>query len=292
MFSNAYDTYVGKPLAHLDHVPSTLKRLSVANDLLSLGDGVQAITHANGQGIPFLNFPLSMVGFNRKPITVMDDRPYTNKNGIVTNSSERVALLVAAFVQQDIIDGNMAVVRGTQSTVARALARSWGSQIIRQSGIEEDKALTVYIILIHYYNCLVNGNVGDMVFTSQNLCQQVMGIDRRRSLEVLEQIDFIDTLPKLHETLVNYPGMYKLKNMQVKDLIALGQRIWYSATGKQIVGAGLEHPPLLIGMCAATIADKNAYGKTPLGMQLDPKYNEKNNRALVMTITNSYPILL
>ncbi|BAW98372.1 phage protein [Vibrio phage pTD1] len=292
MFSNAYDTYVGKPLAHLDHVPSTLKRLSLSNDLLSLGNGVYSITHDNGQNIPFLNFPLSMIGFNRKPITVMDDRPYTNKNGVVTNSSERAALLVAAYVQQDIIDGNLAVVRGTQSTVARALARAWGSQIIRQSGLEEDKALSVYIILIHYYNCLVNGNVGDMTFTSQNLCQQVMGIDRRRSLEVLEQIDFIDTLPKLHEALVNYPGMYKLKNMQVKDLVALGQRIWYSATGKQIVGAGLEHPPLLVGMCAATISDKNAYGKTPLGMQLDPKYNEKNNRALVMTITNSYPIIL
>ncbi|UVD32225.1 hypothetical protein [Vibrio phage phiKT1028] len=292
MFSNAYDTYVGKPLAHLDHVPSTLKRLSVTKDLSELGDGVLRLDHASGQGIPFLNFPLSMIGYNRKPITVMDDRPYTNKSGVITNAAERIALLVTSFVQQDVIDGNMAVIRSTTATVARALARSWGSQIIRQSGLEEEKALTVYITLIHYYNCLVNDNVGDMVFTSQNLCQQVMGIDRKRSLEVLEQLGYINTLPKLHEALVNYPGMYKLKNMQVKDLIALGQRIWYSATGKQIVGAGLEHAPLLVGMCAATIANKNAYGKTPLGMQLDPKYNEKNNRALVMTITNSYPIIL
>ncbi|QCW23172.1 hypothetical protein HWC35_gp163 [Vibrio phage USC-1] len=292
MFSNAYDTYVGKPLAHLDHVPTTLKRLALIKDLVDLGDGVHTITHNNGQGIPFLNFPLSMVGIDRKPITVMDDRPYTNKNGAVTNNAERTALLVTSYVQQDLITGNMSVIRSTSSVIARALARSWGSQIIRQSGLEEDKALTIYIILFHYYNCLINADEGDLVFVTQNMCQQSMGIPRERSLEVLEQVGYINSLSLLRDALVNYPGMYKLKNLQLKDLIALGQRIWYSATGKQIVGAGLEHPPLLIGMCAATVANKNAYGKTPLGMQLDPKFNEKGNRSLMMTITNSYPIIL
>ncbi|UPT54001.1 hypothetical protein [Vibrio phage phiKT1019] len=292
MFSNAYDTYVGKPLAHLDHVPSTLKRLTLIKDLVEIGDGVHAITHANGEGIPFLNFPLSMVGLNRKPITVMDDRPYTNKNGVITNSSERVALLVTSFVQQDAMEGNLSTIRSTANVVGRAIARAWGSQIVRMSGLEEDKALTVYIILLHYYNCLINKNEGDLVFVSQNMCQNALGIDRTRSLEVLEQIGYINTLPLLHEALVSYPGMFKLKNLQLKDLVALGQRIWFSATGKQIVGAGLEHPPLLVGMCAATVSNKNAYGKTPLGMQLDPKYNEKGNRALMMTITNSYPIIL
>lgn len=292
MFFNAYDTYVGKPLAHLDHVPSTLKRLALMKDLLPAGDGVFLITHDNGSGIPFLNFPLSLIGFDRKPITIMDNRPYTNKQGLITNSSERTALLVTSYVQQDIMDGNMTVVRNTASVVARAVARAWGSQIVRQSGLEEDKALSVYIILLHYYNCLINKDEGDLTFVSQNLCQQALGIDRNRSLETLEQIGYIDTLPKLHEALVNYPGMFKLGRLQVKDLIALGQRIWYSATGKQIVGAGLEHPALLIGMCAATVSDKNAYGKTPLGMQLDPKYNERGNRTLLMTLTNSYPIIL
>lgn len=245
-----------------------------------------------GQGIPFLNFPLSMVGIDRKPITVMDDRPYTNKNGAVTNNAERTALLITSYVQQDLITGNMSVIRSTSGVIARALARSWGSQIIRQSGLEEDKALTIYIILFHYYNCLINADEGDLVFVTQNMCQQSMGIPRERSLEVLEQVGYINSLSLLRDALVNYPGMYKLKNLQLKDLIALGQRIWYSATGKQIVGAGLEHPPLLIGMCAATVANKNAYGKTPLGMQLDPKFNEKGNRSLMMTITNSYPIIL
>ncbi|QGZ14547.1 hypothetical protein [Photobacterium phage PDCC-1] len=292
MFSNAYDTYVGKPLAHLDHVPSTLKRLALMKDLVDMGDGVHTINHNNGQGIPFLNFPLSMVGLNRKPITVMDDRPYTNKNGLVTNNSERTALLVTAFVQQDVIEGNLSTIRSTSSVVGRAVSRAWGSQIVRTAGLEEEKALSIYVILMHYYNCLINKDEGDLIFVTQNMCQQAMGIPRNRSLEVLEQIGYINTLPQLHETLVNYPGMYKLKNLKLKDLVALGQRIWYSATGKQIVGAGLEHPPLLIGMCAATVANKNAYGKTPLGMQLDPKYNEKGNRSLMMTITNSYPIIL
>lgn len=293
MYLNAYDTYVGNPLSHMDRVPSTLKSLAIMKDLLDVGDGVFQITHENGAGIPFLNFPLSMFGLDRKPMTVMDNRPYTNKSGAITNAAERIALLVTSFVQQDVLSGNLSVIRNTSGVVARALARAWGSQIIRQSGLEEDKALTVYIILIHYYNCLVNQeNETDLVFISQNLCQSAMGIDRNRSLEVLEQIGYINTLPLLRDALVTYPGMFKLKNLQVKDLIALGQRIWFSATGKQIVGAGLEHPPLLIGMCAATISHKNAYGKTPLGMQLDPKYNERGNRSLIMALTNSYPIIL
>lgn len=292
MFSNAYDTYVGKPLAALDHVPETLKRLVLMNDLAKLDEGVRLITHQNDQGIPWLNFPLSFIGYDRKPITVMDERPYTNKNGARTNDAERTAMLVTSFIQQDVLEGNMGVIRSTTSVVARAFARAWGSQIVRRSGLEEDKALTIYIILIHYYNCLINEPNTDLTFTSQNLCQQAMGIDRNRSLEVLEQVGYINTLPKLREALVSYPGMYKLKNLQVKDLIAVGQLIWYSPTGKQVVGAALEHPPLIIGMCAATIAFKNAYGKTPLGMQLDPKYNEKGNRSLVMAITNSYPVIL
>lgn len=53
MFSNAYDTYVGKPLAHLDHVPTTLKRLALIKDLVDLGDGVHTITHNNGSRYPF-----------------------------------------------------------------------------------------------------------------------------------------------------------------------------------------------------------------------------------------------
>lgn len=290
MLINAYDTHVGKPFAVLDHVNTTLQRLALMNDLERLDEGVYAITHENGQGLPFLNFPLSAVGYDRKPIVVVDNRPYTDKRGNLVNRSEQVALLTAAYVQKDVMEKDYSVILRSNGLVMRALARAWGQQLIRSAGLTEEQSLTIYIIIAHYYNCLINHPSDDVVFSSQNLIQQNLGLPRELSLEVIEKIGYLNNIKELHGALVNYPGMYKLKTMQVKDLVALGQRIWYSSTGKQLIGAALEHPPLLIGMCAATISNKTSYGKTPLGLQLDPKYNEKNNRAFILTLANSYAV--
>lgn len=290
MIINAYDTLVGKPFSMIDRVKEILQQLSLMEDLLDLGNGIKLLTHENGKGIPFLNFPLTLTGYDRSIITVMDDRPYRNNKGQIVNQAERTALLTAASVQQDIMNRNHSVLLSSGALVMRAFSRSWGQQIVRTAGLTDEQAMVVYTLIGHYYNCLINDPVDDVAFSSQNLIHNNLAIPRNTIIEVLESTGYIGDLKTLHELLVNWPGMYKLKTLSLKDFIGLGQRIWYSSTGKQLIGAALEHPPLLIGMCASCISFKNSYAKTPLGMQLDPKYNEKNNRSFILTLSNSYDI--
>lgn len=287
---SAYNTYVGKAYGYTENITNTIKRLALMNDLPRVDNGVYLITHQSGDQLPFFGFPLSTFGMDRKPITVIDDRPFRNKSDVITNTSERMAFLVCGFVQQDIMKKDFSVLHSTRMLAAKVFTRAFGGRIIQRASLDADEAWIVNAALTHYYVCMTEERTNDIQFISQNVIRQTMGVSGVEVNNLLDEMGTFDGLKALFEFLTNRPGMYKLKSTSFIDFIALGQTIWFSSIGKQITGAALEFPPLIIGIIAACIANKSAYGKTGIGIQLDPKYNERDLNAFRGVISNSYPV--
>lgn len=289
---DAYATYIGKPHGQVEHISSTVKRLALMNDLTHIDNGVYVIDHQSGEGIPFFNFPITTIGFNRKPITVMDDRPFINKNNVVTNPTERVAFQISAFIQQDAIQGNFGVLESCRSLTARAFVRAFGNRITQRAGLDTTETLVVLISLLNYYVCQTVDKTEDYAFITRNLAKSALQTESPEVSRIAEQMGYIKDIKGLFEYFINLPGLYKLKMIPFKDFLAIGQSLWYSVSGKHVMGVALELPSLLTGIVGACCANPNAYSKTNIGMQIDPRRIERDIDAFKRTIVNSYPIKL
>lgn len=292
MLLNAYETTVGKPFAIMDKVQGVLKSLATMDDLdHSSKEGVYFITYENGSRLPLFIFPLSLLDHQRRKITVVDKRPFSNKKDIIISPVEFIGQFTAACIQQDAFEGNLNTIKNSRYLTTRGYAKSLSNRIGRQSGLDPREMIELAIILGHFFVCLTEKQNDDYQFVSANVLKNALQLDQSMTQPIIEEMGFISTIPELTKYISDRPGFFKLKNFTQKDFIGLGSNIIFSNLGKQVVGAALEHPPLFTGLCFMALKNR-MYLQTVLGQQIDPKYNERLTDSFVKMINGNYPVQL
>lgn len=298
---DAYSTTVGKPFRVANKVEETIKTLHLSKSLTpSKKEGVDVITHENKLPIAIFGFPITLQSHTRKTITVYDERPYRDQNNNkVTNSNEMVIMRLAAFLQQDVATGKVTPLKQARNVTTKAFADSisnllvnranlGSNNMIGRSQMVSDEALTLKVILAHYFIGLEEPIGSDVDLVTINVLRNIYGTDKGYIVMVLEQLDGrLTDLVALHKAIITNPTLYKLKHLSFKDFLHVIGTITYAALGKHIVGAACECPTLMTAFVYGAVVFK-AYAKTPLGMQLDPKYNQKLLEGFTLGIDMAY----
>jgi len=300
---DAYSTTVGKPFRVANKVEATIQALHLSQSLTpSKKEGVFVITHESKLPIDVFGFPITLQAYNRKTITVYDERPYRDQNNNkVTNSNEMVIMRLAAFLQQDVATNNLTPLKQARNVTTKAFADSVGNLLINRASLGSnnmigrsqmvsDEALTLKVILAHYFIGLEEPIGSDVELVTINVLRNIYGTDKGYIVGVLEQIDVdgrISNLVLLHKAIVSCPTLYKLKNLSFKDFLHVIGTITFAALGKHIVAAACECPTLMTAFVYGAVVFKS-YKNTPLGLQLDPKFNQKLLEGFTLGIDLAY----
>lgn len=299
---DAYNTTIGKPFRVMNKVENTIKALHISQSLTrAKKEGVFVITHESKLPIEQFAFPLTFQGFNKKMITVYDERPYRNeRNNLVTNSNEMTIMRLAAFLQQDVAMGNLTPLKQARNVTAKAFADSIGSLLINRGNLGSsssigrnpmgsEEAMTVKILLAHFFVGLEEPVGSDIELVTTNVCRAIFGSDKGQVLSVIDGVGRIPTLMDLHEAIHANPTLYKLKTVTFKDFLHVVGGISYAALGRHVVGAATEAPCLMTAFVYGAAVFK-AYAKTPLGIALDKKYNEDTVGTFQRNIDYTYDL--
>lgn len=298
---DAYSTTVGKPFRVANKVEATIQALHLSQSLTpSKKEGVFVLTHENKLPIEVFGFPITLQAYNRKTITVYDERPYRNQNNNqVTNANEMVIMRLAAFLQQDVATGKLTPLKQARNVTTKAFADSIGNLLVNRASLGSnnmigrsqmvsDEALTLKVLLAHYFIGLEEPVGSDVELVTINVLRNIYGTDKGYIVTVLEQVDEpLTDLIALHKAIISNPTLYKLKHLSFKDFLHVIGSITYAALGKHIIGAACECPTLMTAFVYGAVVFK-AYAKTPLGLQLDPKFNQKLLEGFTLGIDLAY----
>lgn len=287
MLLNAYDTTVGQPFKIADSISDTLKTLVLTNGLPKEKEGqdLYLVGHGNNN-IKEFSFPISLVGHDRKPITVIDIRPYTNKLGKIVNQPEYTFITLAGMLQQNINVGELTLLKSGRILATRVYAKSLAQKFESKAGLDGYETILLQLIFANFHTMQYESGSGDYQFVSTNVLNTALGLDRSVTASIIEDMGFITTIRELITYISTKPELYKLNSLNLKEFITVGSTIWFSSVGKQIVGAALEHPCLFSSMVYTTIMNR-MFNKTGVGLQLDPKYNGELVESFAKNITTS-----
>lgn len=299
---DAYNTTIGKPFRVVNKVEATIQALHISQSLTpTKKEGVYVVTYENKLPIEPFAFPLTITGYNRKVITVYDERPYRNdRNNQVINPNELAIMKLTAFLQQDVAMGNLTPLKQARNLATKAFAGAVGNLVINRGNLGvsssigrnpmgSNEAMTLKILLAYYFVGLEEPLNTDLELVTINVCRTIFGADKGFVLGVIEGLGRLPTLIELHEAIINNPVLYKLKTVSFKDFLHLVSTITYASLGKQVVGASTEAPCLFTAFVYGAIAFK-AYAKTPLGLELDPKYNKDTVNTFKLNIEYAYDL--
>lgn len=288
MILNAYETTAGKPLQIADHYIQTIKTLSLIGNLDSLEGHpeIKLIKHENTpSGVTTLTFPVSYLSNLKEQETVIDMRPFTNKKDVLINTPEFSCFKVAAILQNMMSKGDLTVLRNSRNITTKAYANALARRFAQSAGLDGLEQTKLSIILAHFFVTRLESKTVDYNFISTNVIRQSLGVDPSITLPIIEEIGYPDDLKGLVEAIRNFPDLYKLHTLTIKEFVALGSSVWISSVGRQVMGAAIEHIPLFTGIVYATV-NNNMYKNTGIGIQLDPKYNRKLIDSFNLTINN------
>lgn len=287
MVINGYDTTIGKPLKVKEHVESTIKALSIRNDLYpTTRANVFSINTQNAMEIPQFPLPITLTGYDRKNITVYDERFYRNKNNVVVNEPELQIMRLTAYLQQDAMEGDYGVINAQRFICIKGVAGAIATQF---KGLDLEESSVLRIILGHYINCLFERDTEELAFISANAIKTAFNIDIGFSQRIVDDVGYIDTPVKLLNAIKNEPSLFKLKEKSLTELIGACARITFSGLGTGVTAVMLESPLLMIGFIYATCTNR-LYAKTALGLQLDPKFNKKLVDTFLNSISSNYDL--
>lgn len=299
---DAYNTTVGKPFRVLDKVEATIQALHIGQSLTpTKKEGVYVISHENKLPINQFAFPLTLQAYNRKTITVYDERPYRNEsNNQVNNSNELTVMRLAAFLQQDTANGNLTPLKQGRNAATKAFADSIGGLVIHRGNLGSssmigrnpmgsEEAMTLKILLAYFFIGLEEPLNSDVEVVAINVCRIIFGADKGQVLSVVENLGRLPTLVDLHGAMLKNPTLYKLKTVSFKDFLHLIGGICFAAMGRHIIGAATEAPCLFTAFVYGAVSFKG-YAKTPLGLTLDPKYNADIVDPFKRNINNTYDL--
>ena len=290
MIINAYDTTPGAPFKLIDKVEGTIKTLELMNVLTpTTKPGVFVVTHAENYNLPVFAFPITMQSHSRQIITVYDERPYRNKSNVLTNAPEAMIIRLGAYLQHDCALNNFTPLKNGRVLAIRTLAGALGNLFGQRAGLDVMENLHLKILLSYYYVCTMESPNIDYHFVAANVIRNVFNADLGIVQGVIDDLGHITTLKQLIDVINTDPVLYKLKGLNLKDFLSLSARLSFSAVGKHVVNASLEAPCLFTALVYGTIQNK-LYAKTPMGIQLDPKYNKGVLEAFVKNIDFTYDL--
>jgi len=289
MLLNGYDSTVGRLSKSTDNVESTLAALHVSRSLTpTKKDNVFVITHETDLGVNVFAFPMTFQAYNRQTITVYDERPYRNKgNNQVTSPNEITIMRLAAFLQQDVAEGNLTPLKNGRIQVTKAFTEAVRSKMASKAHLLPDEVMTLNMLLAFFFICLEEENNTDLQFVATNVIRTIYGAEKGYILGVIEELPQLRTLEELLDAIHANPRLYKLKTVTLKDFTALISTIMFMSIGPRVVGAACELPCLMTAMVYGCTRFR-AYQKTPLGTALDPKYNKNTLESFVKNIDYTY----
>lgn len=299
---DAYNTTIGKPFRVMNKVEATIQALHVSQSLTpTKKEGVFVVTHEKKLPIEIFAFPLTLQAYNRKMITVYDERPYRHeKSDAVTNPNELTIMRLAAFLQQDVAMNQLTPLKQARNVAAKAFAGALGNLIINRGNLGvsssigrnpmgSNEAMTIKILLAHYFVAMEEPLNSDLELVTINVCRTIFGADKGFVLGVIENVGRLPTLFDLHEAIISNPVLYKLKEVSFRDFLHLVSTFTFAALGKHVVGAATEAPCLFTAFVYGAVAFK-AYAKTPLGIELDPKYNKDLLQTFKLNLEYAYDL--
>lgn len=291
MLINAYDTTVGQQFRSTDKVESTIKTLHLTRNLTpTTKEGVFCITNENEIQIPIFAFPITLQGHDRKLITVYDERPFRNKSNAVVHSNEITISKVAAFLQHDAATGNLTPLKNGRLISTKAFSESVSYKLISRASLDVNETLTLKVLLAYFFISLQEEVYDDVTFIALNVIRTLYGTEKGYILGVVEELPRMATLIDLLHAIKANPTLYKLKSMDLKDLISIVGSISFSAMGLKIIAAAAEAPCLFTALVYGAARFK-VYSKTQLGITLDPKYNKVILDSFILNIEYTYNLV-
>lgn len=287
MIINAYDTLPGKVYKVTEKTEGIIKTLALTDQLISDEEnGVFYIDHSV-VNIPPFSFPISVKSHTGEWITVYDKRPFLNKSNKVTNQPESDMFKVAACLQQAEVTKNGAILKSARHLTVKGFVGALSSLLARRGGLSIEEVMHLEIILTHYWICMTESTNVNREFITVNVCKEVLHI--RTADNYIQEIPEMDGIKSLLDVLNDYPQLYKLKAMDLKDFLSILSKLSFSSVGRQVITSAVEAPCLMTAIIYATI-NNNLYAKTPIGIALDPKRNKQRVEELTRTFHYSFKL--
>lgn len=292
MLINAYDTTVGQPYRVSDKVENTIKTLHLGRHLTpTTKPRVFCITNESGLPDPVFAFPITLQGHNREMITVYDERPFRNKSDQVIHSNEITISKLAAYLQQDVAEGNLTPLKNGRLLSTKAFSESISHKLIGRAGLDVNETLTLKVLLAYFWVGLQEEPTNDIEFIALNVIRTLFGTEKGYVMGVIDGLKRMSTLLDLLKAIHELPELYKLRSMGLKDFIYIVGSISFSAMGPKVISAACEAPCLFTALVYG-VARFKAYSKTQLGITLDPKYNKGTLESFVRTIDFTYDLTI
>lgn len=290
MLINAYDTTVGQPFRVKDDVAGIIKTLHMSRNLTQTKKkGVFCLTQETELKIPIFAFPITMQSHTREMITVYDERPFRSKSNMVTHPNEITISRLAAFLQQDVAEGNLTPLKNGRLLATKGFSEAVSSLLIRNGGLEKNEALTLKVLLAYYFLSLQESNTEDVVFIGLNIIRSLYGTEKDYILGVVEELPQMANLTDLLKAIHSNPILFKLKYLTLKELIANVGAISFAALGPKVVSAASEAPCLFTALVYGVVKF-SVYNRVPLGVALDPKAVKETVNAFRNNIEYTYDL--
>lgn len=294
MLINAYDTTVGKPFKVTDKVEAIIKALHIARTLVpTKKEGVFCIDYSAEVTADIFAFPITLRAYNNKTITIHDERPYRNKNtNQVVNSNELTILRLASFLQHDVANGDPGPLKKMRAVACKGFSESISNRISKPAGLNANEAMTLKILLGHYFVSLIEPQGNDVELVTINVMREVYGADKGYVLGIIEDIQamgHLHTVEQLLQAINKNPTLYKLKGYDLKDFISAYSGITFAALGNKMIGAACEAPCFFSALAYGAVKF-GSYSRTPLAQSLDIKYNKELLKNFTLNVECTYDL--
>lgn len=298
MLLNAYDTTVGIPNKAIDRVESTVAQLHIARSLTpTKKENVFVITNESSLPVPTFMFPITFQAYNGRMITVYDERPYRDKSNRISSPNEIMIMKLAAFLQQDVVEGNVTTLKNGRLQATKAFAEALSSRMSQRAGLNPNEVMTLKVLLAYYFIGLEEENNTDLELVTINVVRSIYGSEKGFVLGVIEGLPKLNRLGAskpgqedgLLEAIHQNPILFKLKSLTLKDFIQLIGGIMFSSIGPKVIAAACEAPCLFTALVYGAVRFRQ-YQKTALGIALDPKYNKNTLESFTKNIDFAYDL--
>lgn len=286
MIINAHDSLPGKIYKVTEQVEQTIKTLELTSRLVSTEQkNVFCIDHSV-MAVPPFSFPITLKTNYGEWITVYDKRPFVNKNNTVVNIAEETMMRLTAYLQQDVIMGNVNVLKSVRYLVVKGFVKALSNALVRRAGMNPEEETTLNALLVFYWVCISeNHATTNLKFVTDNIARETMNIQSASLF--IENSEPMNGLNSLLAEIKAHPMLFKLNKLDLKDFLSVISKLAFSSVGPHVISSAAECPCLMTGLVYA-ILNNNIFAKTNIGMVIDPRRDKPRIEELTKTLNYAY----
>lgn len=287
MIINAHDSLPGKIYKVTEQLEQTIKTLELTSRLVSTEkENVFCVDHSV-MSIPPFSYPYTLKTNYGTWVTVYDKRPFVNKNNVVVNQAENTMMKLTAYLQQDVVNGNVNILRACRFLVVRAFIKALSNALVRRAGMNMEEETVLNALLAYYWVCISENHLtSNLHFVADNLARETLNI-QSASLYIEDYVEPMTGLNDLLKEIKSHPLLFKLHKMDLKDFLSVISKLAFSSVGSHIISAAAESPCLMTAL-VYTIINNNIFAKTNIGMVIDQRRDKPRIEELVKTINYAY----